>query len=147
MITSPTMAVAAPKQQAGELTALLGRGATFVGKLTFEGAVRIDGKLKGEVVSDGTLIVGKAAEVDAEIAVGEVIVEGTIVGNIRASRSIEIRSSGCVTGDLSTPTLQIDKGAMFDGRSVMGTAVTLTPPRAYERPASQPSATPAKPTK
>ena len=129
------------------MTALLGRGATFVGKLTFEGAVRIEGKFKGEVVSDGTLVVGKAAQVDAEIAVGEVIVEGTIVGNVRATRSIELRSSGCVTGDLSTPMLQIDKGAMFDGRSIMGTAVVATPARTYERPASQPSATPpAKPT-
>ncbi len=140
------MAAAAPKPAAGEITALLGRGATFVGKLTFEGAVRIDGKFKGEVVSDGTLVVGKGSQVDAEIAVGDVIVEGTIDGNIRATRSIEVRSSGCVTGDLSTPILQIEKGAMFDGRSVMGSAVTLTPARTYERPASQPSSTPAKPT-
>jgi cytoskeletal protein CcmA (bactofilin family) len=140
------MAAAAPKQADSEITALLGRGATFVGKLTFEGAVRIDGKFKGEVFSDGTLVVGKGAQVDAELAVGEMIIEGTIVGNIRANRSIEVRSSGCLTGDLSTPTLQIEKGAMFGGRSVMGSAVTLTPTRSYERPASQPSSTPAKPT-
>jgi cytoskeletal protein CcmA (bactofilin family) len=138
------MVAAAPKQAAPEITALLGRGATFNGKLTFEGAVRIEGKFKGEVFSEGTLVVGKAAQVDAEIAVGEIIIEGTVVGNITAKRSIEVRSSGSVTGDLNTPTLQIDKGAIFDGRSVMGSAVTAA--RASEPPASQPGSTPAKST-
>jgi cytoskeletal protein CcmA (bactofilin family) len=139
--------VAAAKPATGEITALLGRGATFVGKLTFEGGVRIDGKFKGEVFSDGALIVGKGAQVDAEISVGDIVIEGTVTGNVTAQRSIEIRSSGCVTGDLTTPTLQIDRGAVFDGRSTMETAVAS--PRMYERPASQPgpaAAAPARPT-
>jgi cytoskeletal protein CcmA (bactofilin family) len=122
-----TMVAASPKQPAAELIAVLGRSAKFDGKLTFEGAVRIDGKFKGVVLSEGTLVVGRTAEVDAEIAVGEIIVEGTVNGNITAKRSIEIRSSGSVTGDLNTPTLQIDKGAIFDGRSVMSSAMTPTP--------------------
>src|SRR5579863_9070412 len=102
------MVTAAPKQASLEITTLLGRGASFDGKLTFEGAVRIDGRFTGVVFSDGTLLVGKTAQINAELVVGDIVVEGTVVGDITASRSIEIRSSGSVAGDLDTPMLQID---------------------------------------
>jgi len=103
----------------GEITTLLGRGSEFEGKLTFEGTVRIDGRLKGQVFSDDVLIIGEGAYVEAEIDIGEVIIQGTVVGNIRASRGIEIHAPGRVKGDLTTPSLQIDKGVVFEGRSFM----------------------------
>lgn len=103
----------------GEITTLLGGGSEFEGKLTFEGTVRIDGKLKGEVFSDDMLIVGEGAYVEAEIDIGEIIIQGTVVGNIRATRAIEIHAPGRVKGDLTTPSLQIDKGVIFEGRSFM----------------------------
>jgi cytoskeletal protein CcmA (bactofilin family) len=108
----------------GEITTLLGRGSEFEGKLTFEGTVRIDGKLKGQVFSDDVLIVGEGAYVEAEIDIGEVIIQGTVVGNIRASRGIEIHAPGRVKGDLTTPSLQIDKGVIFEGRSFMEEAAS-----------------------
>src|SRR5574337_2151814 len=112
--------VATARQAAmGEITTLLGRGATFEGKLTFEGTVRIDGRFKGEVFSEDTLVIGEGAHVEAEIDIGEVIVQGTVVGNIKAKRSIEIHAPGRVKGDLHTPVLQIDKGVMFEGRCFM----------------------------
>src|SRR5438477_63594 len=103
----------------GEITTLLGRGATFEGKLTFEGTVRIDGRFKGEVFSDDTLVIGEGAHVEAEIDIGEVIIQGTVVGNIKAKRSIEIHAPGRVKGDLHSPSLQVDKGVIFEGRSSM----------------------------
>src|SRR6186997_1403688 len=103
----------------GEITTLLGRGATFEGKLTFEGTVRIDGRFRGEVFSDDVLVIGEGALVEAEIDIGEVIIQGTVVGNIKAKRSIEIHAPGRVKGDVHTPSLQIDKGVMFEGRSFM----------------------------
>jgi cytoskeletal protein CcmA (bactofilin family) len=108
----------------GEITTLLGRGASFEGKLTFEGTVRVDGKFKGEVFSDDVLVIGEGAYVEAEIDIGEVIVQGTVVGNIRAKRGIEIHAPGRVKGDLTTPSLQIDKGVIFEGRSFMEATVT-----------------------
>ena len=57
--------------------------------------------------------------VEAEIDVGEIIIQGTVVGNIKAKRSIEIHAPGRVKGDLHTPSLQIDKGVIFEGRSFM----------------------------
>jgi cytoskeletal protein CcmA (bactofilin family) len=141
------MAVAAPRQAAGEITALLGRGATFDGTLTFEGAVRIDGKFKGEVFSDGVLIVGDGAHVEAAIAVGEIIIRGTVIGDITAKRSIEITESARVTGDVKTAALQIAKGAMFNGRSVMETKLAPAPARATEAPVPQPGPTSSAPAK
>jgi cytoskeletal protein CcmA (bactofilin family) len=109
----------ARQQAMGEITTLLGRGASFEGKLTFEGTVRIDGKFKGEVFSDDVLVIGEGAVVEAEIDIGEVIIQGTVIGNVKAKRSIEIHAPGKVKGDLHTPSLQVDKGVIFEGRSFM----------------------------
>lgn len=103
----------------GEINTLLGRGSEFEGKLTFEGTVRIDGKLSGEIFSDDVLIVGEGAELHAEIDIGEIIIKGTLIGNVRAKRAVEIHAPGRVRGDITTPSLQIDKGVIFEGRSCM----------------------------
>jgi cytoskeletal protein CcmA (bactofilin family) len=135
------------KQQAlGEITTLLGRGATFEGKLTFEGTVRIDGRFKGEVFTDDVLVIGEGAHVEAEVDVGEVIIQGTVVGNVKAKRSIEIHAPGRVKGDLHTPSLQIDKGVIFEGRSFMEGAATQKQPVAAV-PAPKPAPAPPAPVK
>lgn len=102
-----------------EVTTLLGRGSEFEGKLSFEGTVRIDGKLAGEIFSDDVLIVGEGAEVSAEINVGAIVIEGTVHGNIQAKRSVEIRTPGRVRGNITTPSLFIEKGVIFDGHCQM----------------------------
>src|ERR1044072_9110546 len=137
------MAATAARQAMGEITTLLGRGATFEGKLTFEGTVRVDGRFKGEVFSDDVLVIGEGAIVEAEIDIGEVIIQGTVIGNIKAKRSIEIHAPGRVKGDLHTPTLQIDKGVIFEGRSFMEAATSNRPAAA---PAAQPVPQQPKPT-
>src|SRR5262249_61253578 len=112
--------VATAKQAAqGEVTTLLGRGAAFEGKLTFDGTVRVDGRFKGEVFSDDVLVIGEGAVVEAEIDIGEIIIQGTVIGNIKAKRSIEIHAPGKGKGDLHTPSMQIDNGVVFEGRSFM----------------------------
>jgi cytoskeletal protein CcmA (bactofilin family) len=113
------MALPHRSEAVGEINTLLGRGSEFEGKLTFEGTVRIDGKLSGEIFSDDVLVVGEGAEVHAEIDIGEIIIQGTVVGNIRAKRGVEIHAPGRVRGDITTPSLQIDKGVTFEGRSYM----------------------------
>jgi cytoskeletal protein CcmA (bactofilin family) len=123
----------------GEITTLLGRGTAFEGKLTFEGTVRVDGKLKGEVFSDDVLIIGEGAQVEAEIDIGEIIIQGTVTGNIRARRSIEVLAPGRVKGDLHTPSLQIEKGVIFEGRSFMEAA---TAPAPAVKPAPSPAPAP-----
>ncbi len=131
--------VAAKQAPMGEITTLLGRGASFEGKLTFDGTVRIDGRFKGEVFSDDTLVIGEGAVVEAEIEIGEVIIQGTVVGNVKAKRSIEIHAPGRVKGDLHTPTLQIDKGVIFEGRSFMEAANGGLKPPPATKPATAPT--------
>jgi len=106
----------------GEIQTLLGRGSAFEGKLSFEGTVRVDGKLSGEIFTDDTLVIGEGAEVSAEINVGSVVIEGSVTGNIRAKRSVEIHTPGKVRGNITTPSLFIEKGVIFDGTCVMETA-------------------------
>lgn len=107
-----------------EVTTLLGRGSEFEGKLSFEGTVRIDGKLTGEIFSDDVLIIGEGAEVKAEINVGSLIIEGSVQGNINAKRSVEIHTPGRVRGNIITPSLFMEKGVLFDGNCQMESSAT-----------------------
>ncbi len=93
-----------------DIIAVLGRGSEFEGKLTFEGALRIDGKFSGEIFSDGTLIVGDGAVVKAEVSVASVVIQGQITGNIKAPNCIELHSSAHLVGNIFTPTLSVEKG-------------------------------------
>jgi cytoskeletal protein CcmA (bactofilin family) len=104
-----------------EITTILGKGSAFDGKLTFEGAVRIDGVFSGEIRTQGTLIVGETAEVKAEISASTIIIEGLVRGDISASDAIEIHAPARVYGNLATPSLVIQKGSVFEGNCRMET--------------------------
>lgn len=102
-----------------EIHTLLGKGARFEGKLTFEGTVRIDGELCGEIKSDDILVVGEGGLVKAEVEIGSLVVEGTVEGDIHATQSVEIHAPGCVRGNITTPSLFIDRGVVFEGNCQM----------------------------
>jgi cytoskeletal protein CcmA (bactofilin family) len=108
-----------PGNSRGELKAFLGEGTDFKGVLAFEGTVRIDGKLEGEIITDDTLIVGERAIVNAEINVGCIAISGKITGNITAKERIDIHSSGEVYGNIQTPILTIEEGVIFQGHCEM----------------------------
>jgi cytoskeletal protein CcmA (bactofilin family) len=102
-----------------EITTILGKGSAFDGKLTFEGTVRIDGEFSGEIRTQGTLIIGESAEVKAQIHASRIVVEGVVRGDLTASESIEIHAPAKVYGNLATPSLEIQKGSVFEGNSQM----------------------------
>ena len=102
------------------LNAFLGEGTSFKGTLTFEGTVRIDGKLEGEIFTKDTLVVGEGAEVSATIQAGVVEIGGTVHGNVTADRKVDIRASGRLYGNISAPTLVIEEGVVFEGSCTMG---------------------------
>lgn len=106
---------------ATELTALLGRGTRFEGKLHFEGRVRIDGSFSGEIWTDDTLVIGEGAVVGGEIFAGTVIIRGgKVQANVRATRSIELYVPAEVSGNLRAPEIFLDKGVHFSGNCSMG---------------------------
>ena len=105
---------------ASEITALLGRGTRFEGKLLFDGRVRIDGAFEGTIQSGDTLIIGDGAEVDADIDVANVIIRGgTVYGTIRARTAIELYVPARVMASLHSPSVFIDKGVHFEGTCKM----------------------------
>lgn len=119
-----------------ELTALLGRGTRFEGKLHFEGRVRIDGTFRGEIRSDGTLIIGEGARVHADVYVGTLIVKGgMLAGLVQARQSIELHVPAQVTGHLTAPEIFMDKGVQFSGECTIAHARDTGDAAATSRPA------------
>jgi cytoskeletal protein CcmA (bactofilin family) len=102
-----------------EINALLGWGTEFEGKMTFEGAVRVDGKFTGEVQSKGMLIIGEKAVVRAEIQAGVVLVHGEAHGTISAKSRIEAYPPARIYGDIYSPILVLGEGVIFEGTSHM----------------------------
>jgi cytoskeletal protein CcmA (bactofilin family) len=102
-----------------DITTILGKGSNFDGKLTFEGTVRIDGRFSGEIRTEGTLIIGESAEVEANIRAAIVVVQGRVRGDVNASESLTIQAPARVQGNLTTPNLMIEKGSFFEGHCTM----------------------------
>ena len=103
----------------GELNGFLDAGSHIKGTLHFEDTFRIDGKVTGNVESDGHLIVGEKGEVDGEVDVRRVSVSGTVRGQLKARERLEITSLGRVYADLTTPVLTVEEGALLEGSIFM----------------------------
>ena len=88
-------------------TVLLGKGSKLTGKLVLDGSGRIEGRVEGEVSSRGTLIIGEAAAVNAQVNGTSIVVQGRVTGDITASTRLELRGGSEVVGNVSTPRRQI----------------------------------------
>ncbi len=97
------------------IKAFLGDDTEFQGLLTFEGTVRIDGIFKGEIRTKDNLIIGESATVQAEVNVGTIMVQGRMEGNVIATSKLHITSKGRLTGNVTTPALHIEDGAILEG--------------------------------
>lgn len=114
--------MATRKNGDGVLNGFLDQGSYFKGDLTFEDTLRIDGKFEGTIRSSKSLIVGDTAEIDADIDVGSVSIDGLVRGRVVARQKIEIHPHGRVFAELSSPVLKIEEGAFFQGACAMGSA-------------------------
>lgn len=103
----------------GELNGFIDAGSHFHGELRFDTSFRIEGRIDGSVVSEGTLVVGEGGEVDGDIRVGQIYVSGTVRGSVQAAKKVQLCASGRLFADLETPSLSIEDGAVFDGRCTM----------------------------
>ena len=107
------------KKHVEDTKAFLGKGAEFIGKLIFNGNVRIDGDFQGEIFGQGSVDIGEGALVKANIAVYSVYIGGEVQGSIDVKEKINIHSTGKFLGDVRTPVFIMEEGALFDGRSHM----------------------------
>ena len=87
------------------------------GTVTFGADLIADGRIEGEILSSGTLIVGHNGKIDGDIAAGNVMIHGHVNGNVTAEEMVELRDDCELLGDLSSPRVIIDDGATFVGRA------------------------------
>src|SRR5215475_5757393 len=99
---------------------LLGRGVDFKGVVNFDGTVRVDGRVEGEIHTTGTLIVGEHAVIKGIVSAGVLMNSGKINGTITANEKIQILKPGILVGDIRTPLIAIEEGSHFHGMCDMG---------------------------
>jgi|TARA_B110000914_G_scaffold218481_1_gene225847 cytoskeletal protein CcmA (bactofilin family) len=107
-------------------TTFIGPGAVFKGLLGFEGTVCIDGKFEGQVDTIGTLIIGEAGEIIADIDAGTVICKGKVKGDVTATIKVEMHPLSKITGNVKSPSLSIEIGAKVEGSIDMSNKVTTS---------------------
>ncbi len=107
------------KHDPSEWTGFLEQGVKLEGKLEATGTFRIDSAMKGTLSSDDTLVLGEHATVEGEIRGNFVIIAGRFDGVIHARGRVEIQPNAIVTGEVHSPCLVIEPGAIFDGQCHM----------------------------
>ena len=104
------------------IDSLIGEGTTVEGNVIFSGGLRVDGRVKGNVqTSDdqpSTLVLSERARIEGEIRVSHAVVNGTVVGPVFAGEYVELQAKSNVTGDVHYRTLEIQLGAVVQGRLV-----------------------------
>ena len=104
------------KRKIPRITAFLGKDTAFEGTLTFTGGLRVDGQFQGEITTGGTLIIGETAVIRGDIHASCVLVSGEIHGNTIADERIEIFTPARIFGDIQSPEVVMDAGAVFEGK-------------------------------
>jgi cytoskeletal protein CcmA (bactofilin family) len=101
---------------------LIGNGTTIEGNINFSGGLRVDGRVRGSVVAtdgkEGTLVLSEHAQIEGEIRVSHVVINGTVVGPVHAAEYVELQAKANVTGDVYYKTLEMQLGAVLQGRMV-----------------------------
>ncbi len=98
-----------------ETFTFLARGFEFKGTLTFDGTVRIDGSVAGEIRSNGTIILGEHAVVEGDVSAGTIVSGGKITGNVMATGKVHLLPTAVLRGDVMAPLVQMDEGVSFHG--------------------------------
>ena len=101
---------------------LIGAGTTVEGSIIFSGGLRVDGRVHGDVIAaddkPGTLVLSEQAQIEGEIRVSHVVINGTVIGPVHAAEYVELQPKANVTGDVHYKTLEIQLGAVVQGRLV-----------------------------
>lgn len=108
------------KENLKEISVFLGKNCLFEGKMTFEGAFRLDGKVEGEIFRSGTLIISETAVIKGKVDVDVLILNGMVEGEIIAKERVEVHSKGKLYGTVFTPALVIQDGGILEGNCKMG---------------------------
>jgi cytoskeletal protein CcmA (bactofilin family) len=114
---------AIPEPDRGEdVIAFVGKGVEFKGIITYDGTVRIDGLMDGEIHTEGILLVGEDAVITAKVSAGTIISKGKITGDIMAREKVKLLSPAVVNGSVKAPMLSMEEGVLFNGSCEMARA-------------------------
>jgi cytoskeletal protein CcmA (bactofilin family) len=100
---------------AGDISAFVGKGVEFKGTISYSGTVRIDGYLDGEIHTDGVLLIGEEAVVQAKITAGTIVCKGKVTGEVVAKECVKLRAPAVMNGSVKTPVLSMEDGVLFNG--------------------------------
>ena len=103
-----------------EETTIISRGVKIEGKITSDGNIRVDGDIKGDIVSQNNVTVGESGQVNGQINANVITIGGKVVGTVSAKEKLALEAKGNLKGDILTKTLVVEAGAKFDGNSKMG---------------------------
>ena len=117
-----------------DLSAFVGKGVEFKGTISYSGTVRIDGSLEGEIRTDGTLLIGEDAVIQAKVSAGRIVCKGKITGNVVAKEGVKLRAPSVITGSVKTPMLSMEDGVLFSGGLEMSQSVREVPQAATVHP-------------
>lgn len=101
------------------VNSIIGEGSEFKGEFKINGLLRIDGRFKGTIETDGKVLIGKSGEAITDIKASIVIIGGLVQGNIFAGERVVMLSSGHVKGNVITPSLVMEEGVIFEGNCVI----------------------------
>jgi cytoskeletal protein CcmA (bactofilin family) len=118
------------RRDTADWTGFLEKGVKLEGRLEATGTFRIDSIMKGTLVSDDTLILGEHSFVEGQVIGNRVIILGRFDGTVRATGNVEIKPNAIVTGEIHTPCLIIEPGAIFDGQCHMQAPAETSRPMA-----------------
>jgi len=115
------------QEAAQDVSAFVGKGVEFKGTISYNGTVRIDGFLDGEIHTEGVLLVGEEAVITAKVTAGTVVCKGKITGDVVAKEKIKLRAPAIVNGGIKTPMLSIEEGVLFNGTLEMSQGIREVP--------------------
>lgn len=105
-----------------DVIAFVGKGVEFKGVISYNGTVRIDGQLDGEIHTDGILLVGEDAVITAKVSAGMIVSKGKITGDIMAKEKVRLLSPAILNGSVKAPMLSMEEGVLFNGNIEMARA-------------------------
>ena len=97
------------------MNSVIGPGSIFEGKFYISGSLKIDGKFEGEIKTEDALVVGETGKIKTNISAKDVVVSGTMIGNISAESEVRLEKNGKLLGDITAPTLYIANGVIAKG--------------------------------
>ena len=110
-----------------DINAFVGKGVEFKGTITYSGTIRIDGYLDGEIHTDGVVLIGEEAVIQAKITAGTVVCKGKVTGDVVAKECVKLRAPAVINGSVKAPVVSMEDGVLFNGALEMAHGVRDLP--------------------